>query len=278
MNTRAFTLALVIALIAMSMVYSYIQGVESKYIAQYENKTTVVVASVDIPELTLLDHTKLTLKEVPKAFEAPKAYKTIEDLQNTIALAPILKNEQITAPRVTYPGAKTGLSRQISVGKRAMAIRVSEDQAVGKLIKPGDRVDVIIGVDYAGGRLDRNKAKTLFQNVYVLSVGKLITNTIPMAGRIGDNSEVKKMNLTTYTDFNTVTLELTPIEAQRLSFVLSHLRGRPYLALRNNNDNSSISLKSTNLFDVLLGDDIEDSTEAKVYFQERYDQQKRGGR
>ena len=32
---------------------------------------------------------------------------------------PIKKGEQITVPRVTYPGAQSGLSRQISIGKRA---------------------------------------------------------------------------------------------------------------------------------------------------------------
>ncbi len=70
------------------------------------------------------------------------SFSNMSEVENTVATVPIKKGEQITKPRVTYPGARTGLARQVSVGKRAVAIQITENQAVSKLLKPGDRVDV----------------------------------------------------------------------------------------------------------------------------------------
>ena len=44
MNTRAFTLSLVVASIAVCMVYFYIEGVEAKLVKKYGKLVTVVVA------------------------------------------------------------------------------------------------------------------------------------------------------------------------------------------------------------------------------------------
>ena len=105
------------------------------FLKKFGQEQTVVVAKQDILDLELIDDSKVMLKTVPSKFLAPGHYKTIKDIQNTIALTPIMKGEQITKPRVAYPGEKTGLSRQVSVGKRAVALLVNENQAVGKLIK-----------------------------------------------------------------------------------------------------------------------------------------------
>ena len=121
MNTRAFTLALVIAALAMYMVYTYIEGQESKIVQQYGAKKSVVIAKQNIKELELIDESKITMKAIPRDFILPGSFPSKKDLENTMATVPILKGEQITKPRITYPGVKTGLSRQITIGKRAIA-------------------------------------------------------------------------------------------------------------------------------------------------------------
>ena len=148
----------------------------------------------------------------------------------------------------------------MSVGKRAVSIIVDEAQAVAKLIKPGDRVDVLAHVDYSGGRKDRMKVMTVLQDVLVLSTGLSITNSIPVTGVRTDRA-IRKMNLNVYTNYRTVTLEVDPFDAQKLIFLISSL-GKPFLSLRNNNDKQKKRIKSTELFD-LLG---EDSQDAKNYF------------
>jgi len=267
MNTRAFTLALIIAAMAMFMVYTFVEDQEKKLVQEYGVKIGVVVAKTDIQELELIDDQKVMMKEIPQSFVAPGHFKNIKELENTVATVPILKGEQLTKPRITPPGVKTGLARQVSVGKRAVSIMVTEKQAVGKLLKPGDRVDIIAAIDYATGRKDKQKVKTILQDVLILSTGMSMTNTIPMVGVTGaDINVIKKMNLSTYSSYNTVTLELEPYDAQRLIFLLTYANAQPYLVLRNNSDSKNVRIQSTRLFDV-LGDD---AAEAKAYFSDKY--------
>ncbi len=269
MNNRAFTLSLIVAALAVFMVYSYIEGRENEFVKKYGHKVPVVVASRDINELEVLDDRKITMQNIPKNYVAPGAYNKKDDLFNTIAVAPILKGEQITAPRVTFPGQSTGLSRQISIGKRAISVRVSEDQAVSKLLKPGDRVDVLAMIDYAGGRKEFMKVKTVLQDVLVLSTGLSVTNTLPMVG-IKRNDIIKQLNLNTYSDFGTITLELDPYQVQKIIF-LERLGSRLSLALRNNDDKKMVRIQGTRLFDILG----EDAAEAKAFFSEKQPKQGR---
>ena len=180
MNSRAFTTSLLLAALAVAMIYSYIESRETELQSDYGNQTPVVVAKEDIKELEIIDDRKVQLVNVPKKFQMPGSFTRVEDLYNTIAAVPIKKGEQITVPRVTYPGAQSGLSRQISIGKRALSIQVTEGQAVSRLLKPGDRVDILALVDYASGKKERLKVKTVLQDVLVLSTGLYVTNSVPL--------------------------------------------------------------------------------------------------
>jgi pilus assembly protein CpaB len=266
MNTRAFTLALIISIFAMFMVYTYIDDQKSEVIKRYGTQSSVVVAKEDINAYELIDDSKIRVASVPKSFLMPGHFKTMKELENTMATVPVLKGEQITKPRVTYPGMSTGLSRQVSVGKRAMAITVTERQAVGKLIKPGDRVDIITSIDYSSGQKDKQKIQTILQDVLVLSTGLSMTNSIPVIG-VKTPREIRKMNLETYANYNTVSLELDPYEAQKLAYLLTYSAREPFLTLRNNSDQKIVRIESTGIFDV-LGD--EEREAARAYFAEQY--------
>ncbi len=261
MNTRAFTLALVIAAGAMFMVWTYIEDQKSALIQTFGLENSVVVAKIDIKEFELIDDSKVTVMNVPAKFRAPGHFKTVKEVENTIATVPMIKGEQITKPRVTYPGAGTGLSRQVSVGKRAMAIVVNNKQAAGKLIKPGDRIDLMARIDYAGGKKEFLRMMTVLQDALVLSTGYDISNNIPLVG-IKTDEEIRKLNLSTYTQYTTVTLELDPFQAQKVAFIIENLDPAPYLMLRNNNDKNIVNMPATKLFDVLG----QEAAEAKNYF------------
>lgn len=264
MNSRAFTLSLVIAGIAVFMVNSYIGSRESDFKARYGDEKQVVVATEDILQMEVIDETKLQLINVPSSYVQPGAYNKIEDLFSTIAITGIKKGEQITKQRVEFPGQSTGLAHQIQEGKRAFAVQVSEDQAVAKLIKPGDRVDVISQIDYSGGQKDKVKVHTVLQDVLVLATGLKVSSEVPLVGYQVDK-EVKKLNLKTYTNFQTITLELEPHEVQKLVFVIRNASGM-YFSLRNNNDRIQEKIGSTRLYDVLGQEDV---NEAKTFFLER---------
>ena len=270
MNTRAFTLALIIAVFAMMMTYTYIEDRKTDIIKRYGTPTSVIIAKKDIQELALIDDKSVGIITVPESFAAPGHFKTIKEVENTVAATPIIKGEQITKPRVTYPGAKTGLARQVSVGKRAMAINITEKQAVSKLIKPGDRVDVLAALDFSSGRKDLQKTKTVIQDAIVLSTGLSMTNAIPIYG-VKTPREIKKMNANTYAQYNTVTLELTPYQVQKLIYLLSYSGYPLFLSLRNNNDKKIVRIQATDIFDV-IGDESETQA-AKTFFFKKYKQE-----
>jgi pilus assembly protein CpaB len=272
MNTRALTLALLIAVFAMAMVYTYLDDQKSLLTKEYGSPRAVVVARVDIQELDLIDDSKVEIKTIPEGFLAPGHFTSIKELDSTIATVPIIKGEQITKPRVTYPGVKTGLSRQVAVGKRAVAITTTEKDAVGRLIKPGDRVDILAAIDISGGsRKDLQKARTILQDVLVLSTGMNMTNSIPMYG-IQTEKVIRTMNLNTYIAYNTITLELDPYDVQKLAYIQAYGTGNLSLALRNNADKDAPRLKPTQLFDVLG----EDASEEKQFIAEKYKEKKDG--
>ena len=263
MNSRAFTTSLILALLAVFMIYSYISSRETELQSDYGNPNSVVIAKEDIKELEIIDDRKIEIITVPKKFIMPGHYSRAEDLYNTIAAVPIKKGEQITVPRVTYPGAQSGLSRQISIGKRALSIQVTEGQAVSRLLKPGDRVDILALVDYASGKKEKLKVKTVLQDVLILSTGLYVTNSVPIINVKNDN-DTRQMKLNSYTNYNTVTLELTPFEVQKMVFLVSAGNGI-FLSLRNNDDKTIERISATRLYDVLG----EDAAEAKTYFAEQ---------
>jgi len=264
MNTRAFTLALIIAVVAMFMVYSYIEDQKSQMIKKYGKEVTVVVAKQDINEFELIDDSKVLTSTVPESFKQPGAFETIKSIENTVALVPVKKGEQITSPRVSQPGGATGLSRQVAPGKRAFAITVTEANAVSKLIRPGDRVDVLAAIDYQGNRKDKQNVQTILQDVLVLSIGIRVTGNIPLVG-LKDGDEIRKLNLNTYESFNSVTLELDPFQAQKMFHVQTYFNSM-YLTLRNNNDKEIKPIKPTGLYD-LIPEEVES---AKQYFQKQF--------
>lgn len=260
MNSRAFTLSLVIAVFAVLMVQTYIDGKEAEFNKKYGDMKFIVKAKTDIKELEVIDDKKVYITSVPGNYVMPGAFTKIEEIYNTLAAVPIKKGEQITKPRVLYPGSKTGLSRQIDQGKRAFSIQVSDAQAVAKLLKPGDRVDVLSLIDYSGGNIKDLKVKTVLQDVYVLATGKRVTGNIPVA-KLKVDKEIRKLDLNTFVPFNTLTLELTPYEIQKLIFLVQVGRGL-FFSLRNNDDKEIERIGGTGLFDVMG----EDAIDAKTFF------------
>lgn len=254
MNNRAFTISFVVALLAVMMVHQYVTSTEDSYRQRFGVEVNVVIAKKDIGELDMLDKTNLDVTPVPKQFIQPGAANKLEDFDGGLAVAPISKGEQITRSKVTMLGTRTGLSRQVAVGKRAVTVNASMSRAVSNLIKPGDRVDVIAVLNYGKGDFDLMETKTVMQDVLILATGKLVANTVP--GIIEkdqyrtDLKQPKPTPLSTYTTYNAVTLEVDPYDAQKLIMLESQLGG-VFLTLRHNDDNGHEDLDTVSFMDIL---------------------------
>lgn len=267
MNNRAITLSVIMAVLAVFFVDSYVSSIEEKAKKEYGTEVLVVVAAKDIAEMTTIDETMLSTKAVPQKFIEPAAIsfpagkktneeaesKTRADLKSlvgSVAIVALKKDEQVTFSKLSEPGLRPGLSPQITPGKRGVTIPVDEVTGVGKLVKPGDRVDVIVTVD-AGGR-DSKFTKILYQDMPVLAVGRAVTNNVPrLVEREPGSAKTKIRSLASDDRFTSVTLEVEPAQAQVLNMILSLGRDTLSLALRNNDDTERVNLQGVSLYDAL---------------------------
>lgn len=256
-QSRAFLVSMVIALLGMVLVYLYVEKRSDEVKSEYGNDVTVVVANKDIQELQKIELSMLTTKTVPNTFKQPGAYDDPSAFEGAVASSPIRTGEQILATKVLMPGAATGISAQIAISRRAMSIPVNDVTGVTRLIKPGDRIDLITNIQYQIDADRMSETKTLMQNVHVLAVGELIQNKVPSAIEMDPVSGSQKaIDLRNSRAFATITVEVTPDQAQQLAWVLENPQqaGNLTITLRNPVDRVIASVSTTTV-DEVLGQD-----------------------
>lgn len=269
MNNRAMTMALVIALIAVFLVSSWVSDVEERAKKRFGTNVLILKAKVDIKESQTITQDMLVVENVPATFKEPSAIafertskddeenskdlqKSVSAIFGTVAIVPIKKGEQITYNKITEPGIRTGLAPQVAPGRRAIAMNVSNQSSVSKLIKPGDRVDVIAVLDMGAGK-DSKISKTILQDVVVLSVGQNVTNNIARKVEV-DGNRVNYKSLSEDSSYDTVTIEVDPEQAQVVALVAGNGENALTLVLRNNDDTERKNFGSTMMSDILGGD------------------------
>jgi pilus assembly protein CpaB len=175
----------------------------------------------DVPAGALIDEEMLITHVVPESYvesrqvlasEKPKVLgvRTAIDLEANQTLA--------WTDLVSTRRERSSLSARIPSGMRAMSIEQPARKAFGQLLRPGDRVDVLL-TKVKPGSEHRTVTIPLLQNILVLAVGNNVGATYSEVGR-------------GRTDF--VTLLLTVDQAS----LLAHAKqdGHLALTLRNEND------------------------------------------
>jgi pilus assembly protein CpaB len=266
MNNKALTMALIMAVLAVFFVQSYVSSVEEDAKRRLGTEVIVVRAAKDIKENETINSNMLTLSVIPKQFAEPTALvfsrgkddpdtrKGLAQLDGMVAAIPIKKGEQITYNKVTEAGLRTGLSPQVTPGRRAMAVPVSDVTSVSRLVKPGDRVDVI-GVIDMGDKKTNRIAKNILQDVLVLSVGKNVAGNIPRYVTM-DGGKEKVRNLNEDVNYGTVTIEVDPQQAIVLTAALANNDAGITLALRNNDDTERAQAPAIGVEDLLGADSV----------------------
>ncbi|MDD2600211.1 MAG: Flp pilus assembly protein CpaB [Kiritimatiellae bacterium] len=119
-----------------------------------------------------------------------------------------------------------GLSGDIKDKMRAIAVNVSGSGSVSGMVQPTDHVDVLGTFSFPSKDTPAEMelvTMTILQDVLVLATGKETAKSMLLATRPSSGS------------YNTVTLEVTPREAEILVFA-EQIKGRLTLALRNPRD------------------------------------------
>jgi pilus assembly protein CpaB len=197
----------------------------------------VVVAGQDIPAKTTITDQMLTVKQVQASVRIPTAYTDTKSIVGHVTRDALTAGEQVLTSKLADAQKDLGFSGQVPSGMRAVSINVEQVVTNDNLIAPGDSVDVIALFQRFGGAPDNqvsldqekdDKAKrftavTVLQDIQVLAVAQQITDPLtsgsskPSTSKSGQN------------DIKTVTLAVTPDDAQRL--FLSDQLGTLRLAL-----------------------------------------------
>lgn len=249
-ETRTLWISVFAALFAVFLLYSYTQEKTDALNKKFGAKEKVVVALQDINDMQTINETMLEIVEKPVDFIQPTAVNDPDLAVGRVALAPIKKGEQILENKIMEPGPITGLSLQVSPGKRAVTIPTDEVRGVAKLIKPGDRVDILAALDVGSGTNQKREVQTLMSDVVVLATGTKIINELP---RLFEQSgkDLYEVNRRADTTFNTITVEASPKQSQDLIFILSTSPGSIFMTLRHPSDNQVPRLANSTIESVL---------------------------
>jgi pilus assembly protein CpaB len=183
----------------------------------------IVVAAADMPLGTEVRPEYVKLVQWPLASIPKDAFVSTDDIfkgsaqpGDRVSLKIVKVGEPIMRAYVSGFGGRATMSREVSRGMRAVAVRIDDVSGVAGFILPGDRVDVMLtrqieGVAAGGSNLATD---VILQNITVLGIDQLADQDRdkPVVGR-------------------TVTVEVTTEQAQKLA--LAQQAGTLGLALRN---------------------------------------------
>lgn len=228
-------ISVVVGVLAFWMTKHYIQArmeeidKERELLFASEKRVDVLAAKRDLPAGTVLVKKDLAAKTIPGR-DVSKNTITVDDqerifgkkLKYSMDAEETLMWSYVDVP--FRPGA--GLAPVIQPGMRAVSLSISGSAGVSGLVQPNDRVDVMGSFTFPS-RKEAEKTEwvtlTLLQDVSILATGQTLGRS-----ETGDKARLNS-------GYNTVTVEVTPREAELLVFV-ENMRGHLTLALRNPED------------------------------------------
>jgi pilus assembly protein CpaB len=185
-NRLLLTFALVLGLLCAILVGVYLSGLSSSDSTPTTTTTVpVVVALQDIPPLTVVTDTMLTVKNVPTDLGVLGAFTKPADVVGQTAQVQITAGEQVLPSKVTSAvsaatlyGNNAPLSLLVPTGARAFSIAVSQVASAGGLVRAGDYIDIISGTSHATNAPGTTNISSCYvlQDVEVLAVGGTLAN------------------------------------------------------------------------------------------------------
>lgn len=223
--------ALVLGLVAVLFARTFLgSGGKSAGGVALRTVPTVVAAS-DIGFGEKIAPDKLKILQSPADNLPAGSFQRIEELtsgEGRTAMRPILANEILTQKSLATGASRLSTAPLLNPQMRAVAVPVSEIAGVGGLVYPGDRVDVFFtrqpeeAMPYV---------ELLVQSVRVLAVG--------LDMNVGKEKPAV---------VRTATLEVTPLQAQKLTLATSV--GQLSLALRHFSDEARVRLQTGQVMDL----------------------------
>lgn len=212
------------------------------------SKLAVLVATRELKPGQFIDSSLLRWQETDAELPAEQVYlRGQDDLALVVGATvrrTVAEGQPVFVNALVRPGEAGFLATALTPGMRALTLPTSAVAAGQGLIAPGDRVDIILalnkdaleGRDSAGAPIfpPPYAAQTLLRNVRVLALNRSARDLTQRNDRAKTPATPGKKEENPY--FDSVTVEVTPRQAERLS--LSKEIGVLQLALRSNREAS----------------------------------------
>lgn len=195
----------------------------------------VVVAKVDLKPGDPISSESFAVRLAPREFVnadavTPQTFGALEHQR----LATAMRRGDILLPVHADGQGASIFSATLTAGRRALTFEVDTVNSISGMLRPGDRIDLLLSGKVAGSP-EENLTRTLLSNVLVLAT---------------DQSQKRRDEATgALRDFSTVTLDLTPAEAQRV--IVAKQAGKLTALLRHPDDkaaNPTQALSAAGLF------------------------------
>jgi pilus assembly protein CpaB len=182
----------------------------------------IYVAMKDVNTNDQLLPELLKLEPWPKDKVPPDAITKLDDLEGRRARTKLFAGEPVREAKLLEKGdAGIGAADTVPTGFRVVSVRVDAVKSSGNLIKPGDRVDVIVHISNHSGRSGNEPmTKTFLQDVRVFAVNDVLDRD-PASG----NSKVAAQ---------TISLLVKPDQVELVT--LAEEMGKVRLSMRSPND------------------------------------------
>ncbi len=257
---QALIIAVACGVLAAALSYMYLRRAGAAKAQEPTAPTVVgvVTAATDIGVGKAIGAGMVTVKQV-NSDQAPRgAFTTVSEVQGWVAISPISAGEPISPSNARQQADINALAYKIPQDMRAITVPVEEVSGVSGLINAGDRVDVLATFELKD---DTAVTRTVLQDVAVLALSTVMVaaEAKPAAAPTaagekgaapqGGAQPAPQQGEAANKKYTTVTLAVTPVDAERL--VLADAKGKIRLSLRRAGDSTYATVPATTNWEVI---------------------------
>lgn len=248
-----YAVASLFAILAVGLVYSYVENRVAEVESKTEVKTvtviekpelrSIVVASRDLYRGEVIEISDMKVLMVPT--EGVVAEGVVVDpnaVIGHITKQPIYAGEWLIDKKFGLQGEKQGrIESLLEPGMRAMRIPVSAESGLLGMLNPSDHVDVISVFESADGK--RMISRTILQNIEVLSIGQ-VNRMGALTEKQNEQANDRKHG-EAFVKASMVALNVNTFEAEQLALAINV--GAIHLALRAPEDVDVVKTDGVNV-------------------------------
>ena len=200
------------------------------------SETDVLLASKDMPAMSVIESTDVTVEKVAKA-KLPVGYlSSPAEGIGRILVVPVVQGQVLAESCFIENGVAAQVAASLPTGMRAVSVSLSNDSITGGLLYPGCVVDVLASFKLQSSERGQAISTTLLREVQVLAV---------RGASVVSEKEIEQDKSRSPSNYGrvTVTLMVDPKQAEALQLATEN--GMISLALRNPLDKSPVDTEAT---------------------------------